>query len=835
MSRRSLQIVGGLVTILVTAAASVWVNIVTGSVTSTTIAGFVAVIVMQVVTQIVVIFLEDSQQEATPAAESETTRAELLLDMDRDAKIRLRERWQALQLSDEAVERLEATAASLFTPFEIPNCGVIVMTGALGSGKSTYADLALRRYIAAAYMSEREPWPIYFDSRRLAKTGLLDSIGELRDSGIGEPYILIVDGCDELPRESAARILREARYVYNSYPKSLVILLSRPGYLSWRDEIQLPALTEDASELLMQTVAGHDVRLWNLPVELRTVAHRPLFAILAARYFFGAGRGPQTRSGLLSALVEDVLRRDDALNEEIFSKLRALAVSTIIHGGKVEESQIGSAETREALIATRLVVCRDGYVTFAAPVIEQYFAALALLRDEIRASNHASSLSEWERWRAAWVLAVSIGSWQEVTALITVLAANFPGAAAWLVGQTIADLGAPRDSDGDGSDTSLTDSEWASRLNLAFNTWTQGFAEVARAQNVLDGNNSRVVRIIARSVKGSGIYVAGWSGLSEPTQAQIDRSRNIFEPPPDNGWFFRYSTGTVLHPNWPWRFTLSRIGDEVERLLRVLRWSPEVPALAVEQQWDVIETLAPASAKTRMREGKFDEAAQSTIQQIADVISMIRTEGALGLHTNRRIITLHQLESARQRLVRDDPSQVLRSPWPGPDHIRSGSWVSSGYSADRLAQRAELVYQACLEGYRQLVDAWFPAAKLTLGLTAMMPVRLDGEVEVADDGMPTIIYDLWPLPAGEQSVVNVRAVKGESPMRGQLFDFEGHGRQLTHMIHTYRNETSAWINYTSNHAVLDIFHRMPATRLAVRWLWDDLQHIKVTKSAAPFT
>ncbi|MGV9368349.1 hypothetical protein [Micromonospora tulbaghiae] len=755
------------------------------------------------------------------------------MDLDKQVQIRLRERWQALQLTEEAVDRLLVIAMTSPEPPEVPDRGVVLITGALGIGKSTYADVKMRRNVQEAFNAETARWPVLIDARTLADTPLEKKVLEAANGLPVTAYTLIIDGCDELPRDIANSLLRDARLFSGSSPESLIILLSRPGYISWRDEVHLPELTEDAAESVMEAAAGREVRIWSLPRELRPLVRRPLFAILAARYFGTGYARPTTSAGLLSALVEDVLRRDTATNEGVFAKLRDLARQTMTHGGWIAETEVGSITVRESLISTRLVVARSGRIGFAAPVIEQYFAALALLWNEIDAIEHTRSLSAWERWRPAWVLAVTIGSWNQVAALVTQLASTLPGAAAWLVGENVADRGLAVPADGDSAPPLPPDSELSSRMLAAFKTWTAALPEVAREHRVLDGYEDTQVRIIVRSSPSSGLYVAGWSGTAEPSEAEIARSRDIFADA-EPGWFFRGAWRRAPHPTWPWRFTLDRVGKIMEDHLTRLRWNPGVQALGVEAEWDLIYNLAPPAAKSAIHRQDYGLAADLTRQSIDRLVELLSRENIQEFHFNRRFVTVVELENLRS-LIRDtDPSQVLCSPWPGPDTDGGGQWVWSSYSLDRLAERSQRIYEAALDGYQQLVEKWTPKLAPTLGLGAMLPIALEGDVEVKRNGgveVAGIDYELWPLPPGEPSrvvLVPVEGVQARSPE-----EFEEKSRRFASLVHAYRSETAAWIGRTGTHGVLSIFGRLPATRIAIGWLWDDLRDLRIIRSTRP--
>ncbi|MGW4498951.1 hypothetical protein ACWENR_10085 [Micromonospora sp. NPDC004336] len=822
-----------IITAVGAAAVGAWTNIATSKPTAVASAGLVAALLIQCVAQFLI---ARSEQTVAPPAEIEPVRpsaSELLMQMDKEATVRLRERWQALQLSDETVNKLQEVAPSLFSDLNLPSEGVVLVTAELGTGKSTYADILHRNMIQDAYSGRSDFWPVFLDARSLERVPLAEAVKELLPPVPPRQYAVIVDGCDELARDAANRLLRESRLLVGSNAGSLVALFCRPGYLTWRDEITLPELGNESAELLMEVASGQELRVWRLPVELRKIVGRPLFAILAARYFSDLRRGPTTEAALLRALVEDVIRRDGAPDEIVFSQLRRLASQTITHGGQVPDSEAGALDVRESLIATRLVVSHAGVVRFAAPVIEQYFAALALLRREVDHSSHLRSLAEWERWRAVWVAAMTIGSWQELQSILPDLISRHPGAAAWLVGETVP---VPESGHNDASQNlqPLPQSDLEARMNLAFRAWAAAFPNIALRFGMLDGVDGRCVRIVVRSSSESGLYIAGWSGLGEPTELQVDRSRDIFSRA-EPGWLFRYAANHKPVPTWPWRFTLERFGAELFGHLKRLRWSPDVPALAAEKQWDQIQVLAARVTKQAIRNKDYGAAIELLLRDVDQLLDILGEEAAGWdlVHVDRRVFEIAELRELRQFLRHADPREILTPPYPEPDLGGRVGQGWGGYSVEQLARRAEAVYRAALNGYIELAQTLMPAVVPTLGLGAILPVHMKGNVGVKEKSLPVALmkYDMFPLSAGQAS--RVEMTPGSLDVASGEDESQSRKKQWR-LIQTYRRETAAWVGYVSGYSSLDVHLRMPATRIAIRWLADDLRQIHVVNELFPY-
>lgn len=727
--------------------------------------------------------------------------------------------WSALGVSTMARQRLEALADN---PENIPNLtlppsGMVVVTGQLGTGKSFYAEYIHRQHIRDALASAQSPWPCLLRARDLEEVDLSTAILAAAPADWRHGYRVVLDGCDEVSRDIATRLLREAGIFGSFHENSLVVLLSRPGYLSIDAELALPETTDTFAVRLMSAVAGHPVTMNDVDSEMVEIVRRPLFAILYARLGFRALRS-RTTAGLLSALVEDVLLRDRATSDQLFAMLRSLAARTMTHGGMLPLSEAGGLDQREKLLETRLVVVRGASVYFAAPVIEQYFAAQALLQGEIDLGGQLASLRIWETWRPAWVLAVAIGNWEEATRLISTLASKFPGAAAWLVHQA---LPYPNHSECECSGQLDTGSV-ERRLQQAFDSWCTAFPEILK----FGSNQGATPKIVARSYDSGTLFLGVWDYMSQPTQQQVAEGMQLFQEA--EGWWTRGMVRLGCLPAWPWRTTLNLVVRGISAAVQSLARNGSVPSLQNEQRWATIKHLAPSNLRHRLSEDRNrPEAREAILTEIERHMTRIREHRAVRYRFNNLELRLDDLEDLHDCIMKS-PATVLNDPWPGPNHPPSGGdWF--GYDLERLVERTAAVYAAAFDAYAHLVHARFPGIANTLELTILMPLRMQGYVDV-DHGTPGIYFELWPQAVSPTNQFNLVASKAPPELWEET---QRRHRRMTHDLELYRPDSATWVHTGSTVAALSIFGERPAAELAFRWLWDDLKYLHLVESSAP--
>jgi hypothetical protein len=158
-----------------------------------------------------------------------------------------------------------------------------------------------------------------------------------------------------------------------------------------------------------------------------------------------------------------------------------------------------------------------------------------------------------------------------------------------------------------------------------------------------------------------------------------------------------------------------------------------------------------------------------------------------------------------------------------------GSWAWSNYSPAALLRRTQQVYQAAVDAYVELVDQYFPAWRPTLGMSAWMPLCLQGILKPttgeAHEDRPTLSWSLLPLGPGSANRVEIE-LGDPTRMRPSNWDaFATWERPRRGGLQRWRPEILPFVRFVQYEDSLDIFGPRPATLLAYDWLSDDLYRL----------
>jgi len=124
-------------------------------------------------------------------------------------------RWQALELADDA--GVGAPATEFIPTSQKP---LVVLTGDIGAGKSLVAERMLQNAIGEFRQDSAAPLPIYLGAGA-TEQGLKETVIE-QARGLGDPRIqpvmVVVDGADEVGKESGRKLLDEGRTLVTTWP-----------------------------------------------------------------------------------------------------------------------------------------------------------------------------------------------------------------------------------------------------------------------------------------------------------------------------------------------------------------------------------------------------------------------------------------------------------------------------------------------------------------------------------------------------------------------------------------------------------------------------------------
>jgi len=433
----------------------------------------------------------------------ERQRQDLLLEAASASRGRLVARWVAAGVSPELAQAL-ADDDNVGVPTrlgeDLPDSGLVVLEGDFGSGKSVTAERIHQMDVRAATGHEVAPVPVYLMAKAVADSlagavrTAAEGIGDPRRSGVR----LVLDGLDEPGPARATELLEEARSLVFTWPGSRVIATARPGLsVQGNERVAYPPLDDDEAATLAGRLGAAQWSLGSDSEAVRVMLRLPLFLIVAVLRQHAGAEVPRSQGTFLDALATAALERAHLRTEEASQALQSLARLTVTQGGAVASAELGGAAIVSAVLETRLVV-RDGRaLRFSLPVVEQYFAARSALETGIEGLD-LGDLQVLDRWRDALTLAVTIGSWQQVSALLDILAPRHPGLASLLVASAVPASTAA-------SDTGLpSQPECARRLHHALSAWLTSLGSVGKLLG-LTGNDGRL-RTMGTYVDANRVY-----------------------------------------------------------------------------------------------------------------------------------------------------------------------------------------------------------------------------------------------------------------------------------------------------------------------------------------
>jgi len=746
-----------------------------------------------------------------------------LEEVGRASRGRCTMRWQAagvprieaLELADDL--SIGAPGSELQPHADNP---LLLLMGEIGVGKSLLAERLLQGAIAKARDDANAPVPMYLEARQVV--GRLREVASKEASGLGNPRIqgamVILDGADEAGIGPAAELLGEARVLVAEWPRTAVVLTTRPlpTLIGAEEAVQVAKLSEAEAHALVGRLAGRaitagEASTW--PPSVHEAVRRPLFAVLLGTYLAEQGMAaPRSTGELLSSLVERSLRRVKADRLSANRLLQRLATFSMDRGGgPVPEADVGLRNELAPLLDSGLVIARGGALGFPLPILTEWFAAQSLGGDPLTAENLAGDPQRLEYWRFPLIIASATFGHDLVSAILTPLAEKHPGFASQIVEEALARWGLAEEV------PLPPPLESGERVRTAMEAWTRGVGPLAMLIAPVRQDGS--LRPLAVSTKGGWLATDWYPGDADlPNVADLS---SYAEALPQSGPF-RYRYGRPApQPAWAWRWALDDLAGSLSDLLRSRALPIEEGPLAHEAVWQ--------AALTVVRRGSLDGRA-IPLGELEERLSRLPADAVVagsrgGLRGGRYALNLLRAEMDR---LRRSGGTELRPPWPGPDRdFGAGGWVWDPYTPERLLERSKAVYAGALEGYSQIVRRWLQSFAPRLRTAVMLPARLVGEVSPQRPGKgfetgPRIRWHLEPLPRGSESAIDLRL--GERAGEVNL-------GSLLARLRSARPEASAWAFPRVHYALLDVFHPGSATELAYGWLWDDLKEASWVQGA----
>lgn len=763
-----------------------------------------------------------------------------------ESRARLITRWLAAGLEENEAEKFAddpAIGSLAHVQAALPMAGLRCIEGDFGSGKSVLGERIHQLDVANALNDTGAPIPVHLTAREINTSLKADIISA--SEPLGDPQHLgasvVLDGVDEAGFEAASDLLEQARLLVRSWPRTRIIVTTRPGLDPKREEqVAMPLLSEVEIEALLTKITGNPHVAYKWPPLIRDTIRRPLFLLIAASLQRDSAQHPfpHSQAFFLESLVRKALGRSARLATEAKSGLLRLATLSLCLGGAVPAGEVGTEDFQEALLSTRLVARRGRAMAFALPVIEQYFGAKAILEDKIQFESILESQDLLERWRYALVLATSLGSWEKVSALLERLATCHPGTVIWTVNEAVSERPI---KNGEGLPPLPASIECARRLRHGLSAWLVGFEPTGKllTLNRTDGTPHTVAAYSQGAYLAAGFWREEGSSLKSDI-LELPAIARSFNRDLDRRWSaIRRSWVNSTDTAWPWMWSLQWIATEIELLIKekALPLPPNSP-VRTELRWAVAKWLLD------QRHDIFHKPlpAEKVMAAANDLLGGLSREAenkrfyVAGIPLRTSALRQAALELASGIGIGSDG--FLHRPWVEPDcPTPRNRWLSGLYSDEALRRLVEQVYQAALDVYVEIVNSWFPKLKDTLHWAAALPFRIEGMLEVQrgeqPEDQPCLTYRLCPLQPGElPSAVVTIASKDEVLVKYRESMESKYGTQSAysqwHPASLTGIRESMWQFWAQTD--LFVFRDTPATVLAYQWIGRDLHKLRLISS-----
>lgn len=655
------------------------------------------------------------------------------------------------------------------------------LVGPLGSGKSDVAEQWHRANITAAQQNQARPVPIWLTPESLDKTleqQLLDEVGVgvLQTVGVD----VVIDGLDEHPDRLAATV-RQARDFVLRWTKSRVMVTSRAlDNAPPITQLSVPLLDPVQAHHLMAVVAGH--RIPPLDDRLQEAVRRPLFALLVAVHASDA-EGATGIPELVDRVVDAVVTPG---GHELYAELQRLAVETIRAGKPVDPERFATADVAARIRQSPLVTRIGRTCTFSLATFAQWFAAKAVAENVVDISAELTSLEAFERWKYVLAMVLAAGEPERADPVMAGLARWNPGAASWVVRETHSG-GLTR------ARPDYTAEDWqavGARLRFAAEAWLIGLGPLAEATFPVrfTGTTDLSAITLAVDLRPPHRMTLGWLLRNEiPGEplGEVVRARNLSE----RTMVLRGYPITVTGLNWVWEMMRDLLAGDVGDNLADIALSVGSRHPGVVQQ----------EVRDRLRRSSPELWAK----------------------------------------LAPDAAQTAEPLYPEPDTAPSFTEPWGSYTQETMLRRSRAIAAAAMTCYLELAERLAPRFGDTLGVRGLMPVQFYGDVNYQEGSdehdfpgppEPGLAWLLRPIahdPDGRDETANVVSLTLNDDDRDDELRDERDALSAWH--YEQIRSRPAYEPFAPDFSVRfgrsDLSGELPATRIAVEWLWEDLRRL----------
>lgn len=687
---------------------------------------------------------------------------------------------------------------------------LIVVVGEFGIGKSFTIDRINLSLLSRAEKEVDFPIPINLNATQLNNN--IQNFLEQIILDTTKEYWITVDGMDEVALSFAANILENMRVATERWSNLRIILTSRPLTIFNKipEKIFIKGLTDRESLKLVNFISTQEsnVLLQTLPKDIKVVIQKPLFAILLGLYLNSQSRGvPNTSGDLLAFFIENALEKIEVNEPKTRMLLTNLAVASTSRGNiPVKKSEIGDLEEIKSLINSGIVIEEEGYLTFALPILNQWFAAKALSQKTIMI-NEIIDRNTLDYWKYPLVILITIFKESNINEVLSEVVEKDPGFATLLIEESINKWGIH------GDETALTSWECASKIRMSMYHWVNSLGILANIIAPIDRSGHILPLGVAKD--GAWLRTSWYQGIKNVPEITIFEKQQHY-----SGWETHISARPGDGSSWYWRWTLEELKDNLTNHIknRTLPICTEI--VYKELMWSI--TLKIAKKGSLYTHSINIRTVKNIIDAEYQYIENIKSEKSF-VPKRMYLDYLEKLES--------DGASIIECPILGSDiEEPEKNMIWSFYTEERLYNRTLQIYREAIMGYREIVEMFFPSIKNRLRKYVLYPFVLKGEYRApeyygARSIGPGLNWYLEPLPFERRDfILDIEITKRESKGYDEKLLYE-----LDEKIKMYRPDSINWLTSSQTSQVLEVFGDKPVTNIIYEWLERDLAAINWIK------
>ncbi|WP_133163594.1 NACHT domain-containing protein [Mycobacterium kansasii] len=726
----------------------------------------------------------------------------------------------------------------------VPDNGVLILLGDFGSGKSETAETWHRHGIDQLAAWDEVPFPVWLSARELDGQSLEGAVDQQLPGHRwrqGRGASIVIDGVDETDPASAQALLNAACTLTKTYAKVQILLTARPGILATTgiEESMTVRLSEDAAMELVELAGGRSRHTWQWSPDMRATVRRPFFA-LAAGVMLRKEEVPKGEADLIRSLVGDALtnaaERSAISSAETWSVLKRLAIALTRTG-----TDRLSFRDQQIATSSRLTArSHDRSIMFSLPIFQHWFAAQAIVENDISASEVVADAPSFNRWRWAAAVAALSAQGEAVDDLLEIWVAENPGAASWVINEAFSGHRSWRTRE----DERLDPRSSGARLLRALRTWTGALGPLAPGvlpKQVVEGPVELGV-----SVSGHWIDIA--YSTTHPADDRVTASPQGLHHLAGSavpGWHGWYSGRAPQGNAWPWTWVRMRIASATGRKLAEDPYLGAPDGVWVqERRYDLARRLLGhgpllhnALAADEVRAGAV---------KVFDAIDR-RRDGGIRLG-GAATYSAAELDDLISWIDATAPAQLQQHLPEGDGAGPTGGFIWSSYSPQRLSEFEAEVYERACQAYDEAVAHVFDRLAWSMPSTAFAPfgVLLEmryHDVETTLGNIPTMTAMRVPMALLSDLAADMAEPVWSTSRRAVITstrhdtatDWNRHSATIESIrlwLAENNYEPIAGLGWTNTGAD-DMSKPRPASSLAVDWLWDDLTSIGLAKGVPP--